>query len=208
MPPEEKFHPISIQLIRTPAASREVLRAASRGGPFEVPPGAAFALEAARRWAVFVLAKDFRPPKETPFVAFASESGLCDVVRARYSHEEFPELELAQTEYLCAIRVRQQGASELDDPDAVKVAKIAATLFGLTERVSLEVKGRFFGGVYGRKRVNPDTMPSGVISWFDAINWWQEGRDVGFLMIKYSGTPMRANIGPQQIYSTDWFGRE
>lgn len=204
MPTDPYFNTIGLQLIATPVASRVVLDAATRGTSAPVPANAQFPLVSAKSWVQELLTDAYRPPNDTPFVAFPQENGLCDVIRAVYKiHGR--EVEIAQSRHLMSITIRGfRGSPAASDKQRAEEA--ARQLFTLGNAIHFEKGGSFGAGVWGKQ----GTPPSGPIDrdwphWADKIRWWTNTSDVGFITLKAAGGPTKAPIAPAEAMNKNWF---
>lgn len=206
MPNDPYFNTIGLQLISIPIASRVVLDAALQGVPAPVPPNAEFPLVSAKSWVQGLLKDAYRPPNDTPFVAFPQENGLCDVIRAVYKIHG-SEVEIAQSRHLMSITIRgfrgSTGAS-----DKLRAEEAARLFFALPHAPQLDKGGSFGSGAWGKQAV----PPSGPIDpdwphWGDEIRWWTNASDVGFITLKAAGGPTKQPIAPAEAMNQRWFSR-
>ncbi len=189
-----------------PPASRQVLEAVARGGP--PPQGTSESDQAAagaRSWTTKILRQPYWPADTVPFVAFPREMGRCDAVRAAYRAGGEP-LEIAQTFSLFSVRLTNAPGAAGESPQA-RAERYAGLLLNTGKPVQFETLGREGDLTYGRqtRAAAPPDGPPEEPDWTEVLRWWSRGNDVGFLTLKRSRMPQRAETGVGAETNRVWF---
>jgi hypothetical protein len=199
------FNQVSQQLIQTPAASLETLRAAmpERDPEAEAEPQA-WSIETAFSWARDILKEKYAPSRKNPFMMFPKENGFCDVVRAMYRVGEEYDIEIAQSRYLICIKINGFLLEAKEDVQLVEA--VAKEFIATDEPLKFLKTGEFAGGSCGQREVAPDDLADPEWPhWVDDLRWWRKGPQVAFLTIKAAGGPTRELIEPTEEMNLDWF---
>ena len=198
------FNETMLQLIDAPDDSVAALLAAARGGSVRVPSEAIGPAAEARSWAVRLLRGPFEPPADTPFVALPAEAGGPDVVRARYRANGC-DVEIGQTVFIISVRVRGVPNAQ-EQPVEAYAAQVARLVLATNASFTFTVAGTEGGRTFGTR----DVPPEGPVSdewphWVDALRWWREGDEVGFITVKAAGQPTKQVVGTEPGLNVVWF---
>jgi len=199
------FNPVSLQLIQTPASSRRALEEAARQRNTAVEPRLLIPIDSAQSWARAILNSAYDFPRDTPFLAFPQEDGLCDVIRAVYRVGD-REVEIAQSVHLISIKIKGNLPDTQTSSNLRRTEEIARTILTGPERFHFEETGSFRSGTCGRQvpRFGND-IPPGAPNWVDELRWWSSGDEVGFVTLKADGGPTKALISPTEGMNKFWF---
>lgn len=205
MKPEDPyFNNIAIQLINPPQTTLTTLDEAAQGRSYPVSPEAEFSITSARSYVQAFLTDLWHPPEGTLFVPFPAENGCCDVVRAHYRVGDV-RVRIAQSKYLIAIVV-DGFRLEAGVNKAAHAQVVAEAVLRTPKRVEFEPVGPFDEGIFGvRKEPADGPIDDEWPHWTDELRWWYVDGVVGFITLKATGGPTRAEIGPQEELNRTWF---
>jgi hypothetical protein len=214
MPASPLDNVLDSQLVTPPPESLAVLDSIEKG---TLPPPAGRAVSAAselvRGWCTTTLFRGpYRPNARVPFVAFASEAGRFDVVRARYTARmNVPPFQETRIEVASSRDVASIVVTLTPEESALgcgeRVHRVAERILETSAPLDFVETGRSKGVVYGTPRdlAPPDATTPRHIFWERDLRWWCSPEKVGFILLKGDGgvSPVRISFAPEE--NRVWF---
>lgn len=212
------YNSIYLELIDLPQQSDQLLSQVLLGGPIPQPQ------ENAKRWLQssssfmpWSIAEGFMPSGRVKPLAFPSEGGVCDVIRARYRYGKF-FVELSATRHLLSMRIT--GVERGAEHTAIQLVSEFSHIFFEPGAKDLAGNGIEFhwmqindadgsdpaNPAYGchdirRRRHSPHDH------WADKMNWWVRPGEIGFISTKGQGVMTQHFPSGSEEYNKTWFDK-